>query len=122
MDLVIDDISFTQFTRLQTPCGYTGDTFLKSFADLFDEGEQKYLQEMYGKHHELYKYETEMIEKLTEMRMMYEDIESALYTEEAVADAKSRGIIPVADGQAVFIGEGSDIYGDDAFGETYNFA
>jgi hypothetical protein len=124
MDLVIDDISFTQFTRLQIPCAYMGNNlFLKSFADLFDEGEQKYLQEMYAKHHELYTYECEMIEKLTEMRMMYEDIESALFTEEAVADAKARGIIPMEDSQPVYIGDSSDSYTeDDAFGETYDFA
>jgi hypothetical protein len=123
MDLVIDDIAYTQFTRLQIPCGYTGDTFLKSFDDIFNEGDAKYLQEMYAEHHELYKYETEMIEKLTEMRTMYEDIESALFTEEAVADAKARGIIPKEDKSALNIaGIGMSYDEDEAFGETYDFA
>jgi hypothetical protein len=124
IDFTIAEISYTQRQRHQIPCGYMGNNlFLKSFTDLFDEGEQKYLQDMYTEHHELYKYECEMTEKLADLRTQYTDIESAMYTQLAVADARARGIIPAEDKTAIYIGDSFDSYDEDeAFGEIYDFA
>jgi hypothetical protein len=123
MDFIIDEISYTQKTRLQIPCGYMGNNlFLKSFDDIFNESDATYLRSLYAKHHELYEYEIKMIDVLANLRAQYDDIESALFTQEAVADAKARGIIPAEDGSAPSIGEGSDSYDeDDAFGERMDW-
>ena len=124
IDFAIDEISYTQNKRHQIPVGYMGnDLFLKSFDDIYNESDAAYLRSLYVEHNELYKYECAMIEKLTYLRTVYDDIESTMYIQEMVADAKARGVIPMKDSQPIYIGNGSDSYDDiEAFGETYEFA
>jgi hypothetical protein len=123
--LMIDEISRTQYTRETIPCGYTGHKFnflkTKTFDDLWGK-DAAYLKSLYAKHHDLYTYECDMIDKLAYLRQLYENIHSALWVQEMVASARACGILPHKDTTTpLYIENNSDRDDNALFGETYDW-